>query len=565
MPECRTLIPSENVADFIVRYNGSDLNIFDGLENFCVQKVNDRYLILYLDAEEIEKVRLKNFSYTNTPKLYGLMDTTAVADTGALRLQNQTSLNLTGSDVIIGFIDTGIEYTRDEFRYTTGQTRVIGIWDQTDNSGNTPQGLDFGSEYTREDINRALESENPYELVPSRDTNGHGTFMASITCGTYNEQRDFIGVAPNSLIAMVKLKEAKNYLKELYFIQGEEPAFQENDIMLALTYLHNLQQKYRKPMVYVVGLGSGNGARVGHSPLGEVLTDFGSIVGSCALTCTGNEGSARLHYSGIIQEGGVEDVEFRVGEDNPGFVLELWANAPDIFSVGFVSPLGESIPRIAAKKDVSATVNFLIEGTSIQVDVVLVESGSGRELISMRFIDPSPGIWIIRVYGTNILSGRYNIWGNLRMYMEPDSYFLKPDPEITLTEPGATEEVISVGGYNHIDNSIYPMSGRGFSANGNVEPDIVAPSVNVFGADIGTEGFIRRTGTSVAAALTAGCCAQMLEWGIVKGNEPYMKTNLVKNYLIRGALRDRDILYPNPQWGYGKLDVYNTFVILTTT
>ncbi len=565
MPECRTFIPSEEVVDFIVRYNADYLDIPNEFQNVCMQTVNDKFLILYADENEVEKIRLRNFSYTNIPKLYGLMDTTAVADTGALRLQNQANLNLTGRDVIIGFIDTGIEYTRDEFKYPTGQTRIIGIWDQTDNSGNVPQGLDFGSEYTREDINRALEMENPYEFVPSRDYNGHGTFMASITCGTYNEQQDFIGVAPNSLIAMVKLKEAKQYLKDLYFIQGSEPVFQENDIMLALTYLRGLQKKYSKPMVYVVGLGSGNGARVGNSPLGEVLADFGSAIGNCALTCTGNEGNVRLHYSGMLQEGGVEDVEFRVGENNPGFVLELWANAPDIFSIGFVSPLGESIPRIAAKKDVSETVNFLIEGTSIEIDVVLVESGSGRELISMRFMDPAPGIWILRVYGTNILSGKYNIWGNLRMFMESDTYFLKPDPEITLTEPGATQEVITVGGYNHFNNSIYPMSGRGFSADGHVEPDIVAPAVNVFGADIGTEGFIRRTGTSVAAALTAGCCAQMLEWGIVNGNEPYMKTNLVKNYLIRGALRDRDISYPNPQWGYGKLDVYNSFVILTTT
>ena len=88
----------------------------------------------------------------------------------------------------------------------------MSIWDQTDVKGNPPEGFSYGSEYTREEINRALQADNPLEVVPHRDENGHGTFMAGIACGSYDEQGDFIGAAPDSEIVMVKLKEQKNIL-----------------------------------------------------------------------------------------------------------------------------------------------------------------------------------------------------------------------------------------------------------------------------------------------------------------------------------------------------------------
>ena len=415
-----------------------------------------------------------------------------------------------------------------------------------------------------EDINKALNSDNPEEVVPQRDLIGHGTFMAGVACGGYDEQNDFIGTAPNSMIAMVKLKPAKQYLKEYFFIDTNEPAYQENDIMLAVAYLNSLKLKYNKPLVIVLGVGTGNGSRGGGSPLSQMLNDMGNIIGNCVVVCSGNEGNERLHYGGTIGENQIDDVEIRVGDNNKGFVLELWGNSPDIFSVSFVSPLGESVPRIPARKDTNSRLNFLLEGTIIDVGYSLVESGTGGELIFMRFINPSPGIWTIRVYGSNILTGKYNIWAGLRQFSDKDTYFLKPDPETTLTVPSSADNVISVGGYNHVTNSIYPQSGRGFTSDNRVKPDVVAPSVNVYGPGL-KQNFTRKTGTSVGAAMVAGCCAQMLQWGIIQQNEIYMKTNYIKNYLIRGASRGRDIVYPNTQWGYGEINVFNSFLILTTT
>lgn len=570
MPDCREKIMSEEYADFIAEYSILSSEIEEKFEEYCPQFISDRYVTLYQELRLVTNFNVANYTYGAIPKLYGLMDTTAVAATGAIRLQNQTGFELSGRGVIVGFIDTGIDYTNDAFKNNTGQTRIIGIWDQTDNTGEPPEGFLYGSEYDMDAINRALQSDNPRNIVPHNDENGHGTFLAGVACGKYNEQQDFIGSAPESLIAMVKLKPAKRYLKDYFLIEDGEPVYQENDIMLAASYLRELKIKYDMPVVIVLGLGSGSGDRAGGSPLAQHLDALGQYVGQCVVVCSGNEGNERLHYSGSVEDGSSEDVEIRVGENSNGFVLELWGNTPDLFSVSFVSPLGESVPRIPARKDVSERVNFLLEGTYIDVDYKLVESGNGGELIFMRFVNPSPGIWTVKVYGSFILSGRFNIWSNLRQFMDSETYFLKPDPDMTLTVPSSSEGVITVGGFDNNSNAIYPRTGRGFTNDNNVKPDLVAPSVNVFGPDVGrgvegSGGFTRKTGTSVGTALVAGCCAQMLEWGVVDANEPYMKTAYIKNYLIRGAQRDRDVTYPSRQWGYGKIDVFNSFLILTRT
>ncbi len=570
MADCKENIISEEYGDFILEYGVLSEVAYERYKDYCPQFINNRYMSLYERLDNVPNLGVANNTYVAIPKLYGLMDTTAVAATGAIRLQNQTGFEYTGRGVIVGFIDTGIDYTNKMFQNSTGQTRIIGIWDQTDETGTPPNVFNYGSQYTLEEINEALASDNPRSIIPHTDEIGHGTFMAGVACGSYDEQQDFVGSAPDCYIAMVKLKPAKQYLKEFFLIDGEGPVYQENDIMMAAAYLRTLRIRHQVPLVIVLGIGTGSGDREGGSPLAQYLSDLGQFIGDCVVVCSGNEANEGLHYKGRVSNDSVEDVEIRVGDNDNGFVLELWGKAPDLFSVSFISPLGESVPRIPARKDATETLEFLLDGTTIELYYSLVENGNGNELIFMRFIKPSPGVWTIRVYGSNILSGEFNIWANLRQFMNKDTYFLRPDPDSTLTVPSSAENVITIGGYDSSTNAIYPKSGRGFTIGGEVKPDMTAPSVAVYGPDVGagtvaSDGFTRKTGTSVGAALAAGCCAQMLEWGFVDENDLYMNGVYIKNYLLRGAERDRDITYPSRQWGYGKLNVFNSFIILTRT
>ncbi len=562
MSECAERIISEDYADFIIEIGFRENEARQEYKDLCIQDIGYKFSAIYYPLSEINPISVGEDTYIAIPKLFGLMDTSAVEATGALRLQRVRGTSLTGNGVIVGFIDTGIDYTNDIFKNVTGRTRILSIWDQSDQSGTHPQGIEFGSEYTREDIDRALQSENPYSIVPTKDTQGHGTFMAGVACGSEDVENNFIGAANESQIAVVKLKKAKKYLRDFYLIEENvQDVYQENDIMQAVTYLRNLSRRESKPLVLVLGLGTGSGQRSGGSALSQQLNDLGEMIGCCVVTCAGNEGNARLHYKGSVLNKEYEDVELRVGEGTNGFTMELWGNSPDIISVAFISPSGEMISRIPARVGQSDTVEFLLEKSKIDISYSLVEAGGGVELIFMRFIDPTPGVWIIRVYGNNILEGDYNIWLPIKQFIDKETYFLKPNPDITLTVPSTTQATITVAAYDNMTNALFTDSSRGFTRTNEIKPDITAPGVNVYGPGI-NNNYVRKSGTSVAAALVAGNCAQLMQWGIVEKNETQMKTNYIKNFLIRGAIRDRNIVYPSKEWGYGKVNVYEAFSIL---
>ena len=147
-------------------------------------------------------------------------------------MRRQPFLDLYGQGVIVGVIDTGIDYTHPVFRYADGTSRILELWDQTIpyTEGKREFDPSYGTVYTREQINTALASSSPYEIVPSRDTDGHGTFLAGVAAGNEMEEDDFSGIAPLADLAVVKLKEAKPYLREYYQIAEDVPCYQETDL-----------------------------------------------------------------------------------------------------------------------------------------------------------------------------------------------------------------------------------------------------------------------------------------------------------------------------------------------
>ena len=91
---------------------------------------------------------------------------------GITTVQNYPGLELKGQGMLIGFLDTGIDYPNPVFRSLDGSTRILGIWDQTIQDGNPPEGFCYGSAYTREDINKALQQEDPFAFVPTKMRTG---------------------------------------------------------------------------------------------------------------------------------------------------------------------------------------------------------------------------------------------------------------------------------------------------------------------------------------------------------------------------------------------------------
>ena len=583
MPDCSSLIVSEETGDYIIEYNSLYFEQIQRQDGVCISCINDTWCILYTNYPGSRNINIQQ-GYYSVPKLYGLMDTTSFDASGITATLNQPLLNVRGQGVLIGFLDTGIDYLREDFKASGGRTRIAAVWDQTIQSVNYEedtgeaagteqydreqvQGMvQYGTVYTREDINAALaaerEGQNPYDIVPSRDENGHGTFLAGVAAAS--ETADYIGAAPEAEILMVKLKPAKKYLRDFYLLPERVEAYSETDMMMGVRFLQQYAIREKKPLVICVGLGTASGSRTGALPFADLLNTLARQVNTVVVTCTGNEANNRTHTSGLaVSDTEPSEIEITVGADERGFVMEIWAESLDILSVAITSPSGERISRIPARIDTGGVYNFLLERSQVAVDYRVVESASGYEVIFMRFINPAQGIWKIHVYSLTNIVGRYNAWLPLKQFLSGDTYFLNSNPSTTLTEPGAAERVISVGAYNHITDASYVASGRGYTATGLIKPDFVAPGVDVYGVRAGG-GYTTRTGTSVAAAHAAGAAALLLTWGVTDGNLPYMGTNEVKSVSIRGAKRENNTMYPNNIYGYGKMDVIEAFHKLRT-
>lgn len=544
--------------------------------------VSTDYDIIYTPLDTVEPLTLRDYSYLSIPALYTLLDSSNMEASGITSTFASPALNNRGRGVIIGFIDTGIDYANPLFRNPDGTTRIVSIWDQSLPEGDELptgtqgyggiEGATYGTEFTQEQINEALASDDPLALVPSTDTDGHGTFLAGIAAGGALPEQDFTGAAPMCDLAVVKLKPAKNYLRDFYLISRDAKAYQENDIMMGVRYLRILAYRLMRPMVILLGLGTNLGSHESASPLSEVLQDLSRSLGQATVIAGGNETGLAHHYFGTIPAGEDRDeVELRVGleESRRGFVMELWSASTDTFSVGFVSPSGETISRIPIIANNETSIPFLLESTVITVNYKLIEPSSGRQLIFLRFQTPSTGIWTIRVYNTQYLTGEFHMWLPAQNLISDETVFLQPNPYTTITMPGTSRNPITVSAYNHLNNSIYIHSSRGFTLEGIVKPDLAAPGVNITGPAVGRRtmdnGLVpmtTRTGTSVAAAHVAGAAANLLSWGLVQGNNITMSEASIKAYLIRGARRNPALMYPNREWGYGALDLFETFLRL---
>lgn len=575
---CTRPATSSEYADFIIRYFAFPQSLLSTIEENCLSFINSQFAVIYRPLKEALPITLNRYSYSSIPHLYTLLDTSSMESSGVLTSFRQPSLNTQGENTIIGIIDTGIDYRNPVFMGTDRSTRILGIWDQTielnetegreEKTGQLPEDIFYGTAYTKEDIDQALASDSPLDIVPSTDENGHGTFLAGIAAGKQETEGTdaFTGAAPKAFIAAVKLKPAKQYLRDYYVLPESAEAYQENDIMMGIKYLLSIARTKKLPLTILLALGTNLGSHEGTSPLARYLDTISNFPGIITVTAAGNETGYSHHFFGTIgTDEEFEDAELRVAEGETGFTLELWSQEPELFSIGFLSPTGEQIRRIPNHTFAEQRITFVLERTVIYLNYQIAEADTGSQLIVMRFINPTPGIWRIRVYNSLYLRGEYHLWLPSRGFISDDTFFLRPSPDTVITDPGNASQPITAGAFNHRNGGIYIHSSRGYTRLGRVKPDLAAPGVNVDGPGIqGTAGFPMRsmTGTSVAAAHTAGAAANLLSWAFREGNISYMNTSVAKTYLIRGAERKPVFTYPNREWGYGTLDLYEAFLRL---
>ena len=559
MQESVSPAQNEMYADFIVKYMGNFQEDLGDVPGFSFQKINGIYGVVYAPLTEIGTLNINTYSYSFIPKCYTHMDLGSLSASGITRLQEHPYLQLKGSGTAVAVVDSGIDYRNPVFQNEMG-SRILCIWDQTlEGDGKE---VPYGRVFWKKDIDQALASGNPLEIVPSVDTDGHGTRMAAIAAGNYFPEENFSGAAPEAMLIIVKVKPAKKYLREFYLFPAEAEIFQENDIMTGMDFAVRIANDRRMPLSLCLGIGSSQGAHIGKNPLSlyvDYISQYSLISVSIAA---GNEGAARHHYAGrLTDRENQASAELRVGNKEPGFTMEFWGEPPEIYNLSLQSPTGEILDISASLGEVTQELSFVFVETRVKVNYVSIERQTGYTLVYFQFIQPAPGIWRIFVRGRDGQNVGFHIWLPVQGLISEETYFLEPSPYNTVTAPGDSLESITVTAYQYRDNSLYVQASRGFMPDGNVVPQVAAPGVQIRVPQLnGLYG--NASGTSLSAAQTAGAAALLFEWAVIRGNQPYFTGSSVKNYITRGAEREERMQYPNRDWGFGRMDLYHTFELL---
>ncbi len=555
-------LQNPNTVDFLVKASEYFIDYAKSNPNIkLTQFLSGRYIIGYVDRAHIDNVMesLGTAFVNSTPLALGLLDKASLDAAGITRVQEQKFLDLKGQGVLMGFVDTGIDYTKDVFKYEDGTSKIVSIFDQTI-MGNPPYGLVVGEEYTNAQINEALKSENPNNIVPHMDTVGHGTFLASIAAG--RQVDDFIGAAPDSELIVVKLKKARPYYLERFLIPPEqENVYESSAVMVGIEYIVRKAKELNRPVAICIGIGTNLGNHDGYSVFEEYLGEIASTSGICICTAGGNESQAKHHAQGIIAKAGEkQNIEVKVS-DNKGKASNIYVSvrsmASDRMSVSIKSPTGEIVGRVPAKSGTTLTAKLVMEKSKVIVQYYFpLEGSSGQETV-IKVINATPGIWTIIVHGDIILDGTFHAYLPLTGLGSPNVEFLTPTPNYTIVVPATALGTITCGAYDSVSDGLFAESSWGPTVLPVMSPDLVAPGVNVGGYY--PNGYGLMSGTSVSTAITTGACALMLQWGIVEKNDVALSTFQIRAFLIRGCIRDNKSTYPNPQWGYGKLNLINTF------
>ena len=562
----RSIVISEDYVDLILNFNVQE-QFLQRNPDAITEVMNPGVAFAYVPVTEFVKKGIGFYGYAQIPSLYGLTSDTSLEASGVANLRRMPNFNLRGSGVLIGIIDTGINYTLPVFKKADGTTKILYLWDQTIQSENYPidTSAKFGTEYASGQINRAIQSEEPYQIVPSTDDNGHGTMLAAIAAGSDMKDNNFFGVAPDAELVVVKLMPAKKSLRDIYYVPEDVLCYQGNSIMWGLQYCLTRARLLNRPISMCIALGTSQNSHDGISSLDGYVSAFSRILKSGIVCSAGNEGNKGRHFFGVINPAvGSIPVELYVGENENDFSMQLWGTSPGIYSIDILSPSGEYIPRIAASLSVNRVIAFIFDNTTINVIYQTAEGRTGDQLIFLRFKNISPGTWKFNVYGQGNLVNSFHIWLPMGNMISEVTRFIQPDIYTTVLSPGTAIDVITVTAYDPISNILYVDASRGYTRSNNIKPELAAPGVNYKAPNKDGE-IVSYSGTGVAAAHTTGIVALMMEWGEVLGNQNNISSLNIKNYLIRGANRSKNLTYPNRDWGYGILDIYNAFNVLRST
>ena len=547
--------PEAREWELIVKYSGS-LESVRSIASSVTELMNG-YAVIVIREDRIDELAgLPEVDFIEKPKsLYFQAD--VGRQVSCIDTVQRAPYDLSGRGILVGIVDSGIDYENPDFRNEDGSTRIVSLWDQS-MPGNPPAGYAAGSEFTREDINAALEKstsggfpELSTGAVLSRDMSGHGTAVAGIAAGNGrgSEGRIYRGAAPEAELIIVKMG-----------IPRQEGFPRTTELMTGVDYVIRKALELRMPVAVNISFGNTYGSHDGTSLVERFLNDISDTWKNVICIGSGNEGTTAGHAAG--RTGDEEEViqELAVQEREPALNVQIWKSYVDEMDISIVSPSGE---RVGPLREILGPQRFILGGTELLIYYGEPKPYSVRQEIYISFIPQQSyvdsGVWQIILTPRRIVDGAYQMWLPAQAALNVGTAFLTPDSTTTLTIPSTASLAVTVAAYDARTFSYADFSGRGPAAvyeGSNVQkPDLAAPGVLV-NAPVPGGGYRAFSGTSFAAPFVTGSAALLMEWGIVQGNDPYLYGEKVKAYLRRGA---RELpgysVWPNSLLGFGALCV----------
>ena len=469
-----------------------------------------------------------------------------------------------GAGVIVGIIDSGIDYLHESFLDANGDSRILAIWDQRLRPGQgeaSPAGFAYGVEYKQAAINAALAAPNPLNVVRHMDNAAgqfHGTHVAGIAAGSGEPVAAsggalrFVGVAPEADLIVVANNRGR--------AQNERGLGDSADTLDAVQYILSLADALGRSVVINMSQGDNVGPHDGSSLLEVGMVGLITGAGHVLVKSAGNEGAQNRHAQGVLTANATHDVRIQVPNNTREVIVDVWYPGADRIGLRITPPGAGASPSAAILPPSSSTVT-LSNGNTAFVDADLNDPGNGdnRTFVVLQpgsGLVVQPGVWTLQLRGATIGNGAWHAWIQRHSFAQFQPPFVNRGSTISI--PGTSPAVITAGSYvsngagsGAVAGTLSSFSSRGPTRDGRRAPTLSAPGEELTAPQpAALASFGPKAGTSMAAPMIAGAVALMLEI------DPTQTANDIRLCLENSARRDPQTgPAPGNDWGAGKLDV----------